>query len=208
MSEPTIESLQATIRSLNTTIDGLKDEVSTVSAEAKSHRQAKAELKRQLDTATEQVTTLTTERDDFKTKLGNAPSTFREENERLKGEIRSRNHKDVFKRLAKDAKVRDEAVDDLWELSKYKPESDDVDEGKITGLIGDLTKTRSWLVQSGEANPTEPPAGGKTPITTPPSPRGPGAGRGAAEQPTAGSVAQIVNDRWAKSGSAHDSGRL
>jgi hypothetical protein len=90
----------------------------------------------------------------------------------LRAELREIKHRAVFDKIAADLKAKPEALRDLWELSKYTPETDVADEAKIKELIGEQAKSRSYLFT--EAAPSEP--GKAKPAET--KPPGPGNNRG------------------------------
>lgn len=89
----------------------------------------------------------------------------------LEAEVRTRDHRAVFDRLARAAGVREDGLDDLWQLSGYKPESDAPDEAALTATIADQKGKRGYLfgqgqgqAEGGKADPPAPkpgPAGGK-----------------------------------------------
>lgn len=92
-------------------------------------------------------------------------SASAKEVERLTSELRNRDHRKVFDRLATDLKARPEALDDLWKLSGYTPEADTVDEQALKALISKQTKTRAYLFDGTHTSSTDPagkPVSGKT----------------------------------------------
>jgi hypothetical protein len=101
---------------------------------------------------------LTEERDGLKKELDELkakpvdPSAMQ-----LRAELREIKHRKVFDRIASELRARPEALDDLWKLSGYTPETDIADEVKLKEVIGEQAKTRAYLFDSG----TTPADGGK-----------------------------------------------
>jgi hypothetical protein len=168
-------------------------------------KKANAELTTERDTLKASVGTLTTERDTLASKANAAPDEKDKKISELTDSLRGIKHRAVFDKLAKTADVRDEAKDDLWAALQYKPEADEADEAKLSGLVTEALKGRAYMVQadpqagSGVAGATRP-----APIVQP-SAAGPGAARGSSpsvSQTSAKSVMQIVAERAAKAGIA------
>jgi hypothetical protein len=84
------------------------------------------------------------ERDELK--KSPAPEDVVKERDALKGQIRSGKHRAAFDAAAKAAKVRPEALDDLWELSKLDTSADEPDAKAIEAAIGDKVKARPYLL--------------------------------------------------------------
>lgn len=138
-----------------------------------------AELERQLgdvtakhDALATQVTTLTTERDDFKAKFETLPNALRDENAKLVGQIRDREHKDAITGLIGDPKsglkLRPDAVDALLKVAGYDATNHVDDSGKpdvekIKTTLGEAVKAAPWAVQSevSDGKPQPGPAGGR-----------------------------------------------
>jgi hypothetical protein len=78
----------------------------------------------------------------------------RKEADTLKAELRTIKHRQVFDQQAKDAKVRPEALEDLYRLSEYKAEADVPDPDAIKTLIADQAKARPFLFGDGQAAQT------------------------------------------------------
>lgn len=130
-------------------------------------------LASQVDDHAERLEKLGSEYTDFKSRVETTPDQLAQEVDRLKGEIRVRDHRAAFEKLATAAKVRPEAIADLWALSKYTPETDLPDEKHLRGLIDDAKSTRGYLFDSSEPS---------KPSTTAPKPI-PAPGRGAGSDP-------------------------
>jgi len=134
------------IASLQKRIDELTGENATIRAEAKNRRLKGKTLQEEVDGLKAQVTTLTTERDNLKTVATAQPSELQAEVDSLRAKLRDRDHRDKFKELAKAQGVTDpKAQDDLWSLSGYKAETDQIDETKITAAITSSLAGRDWL---------------------------------------------------------------
>jgi hypothetical protein len=101
----------------------------------------------------------------------------------LTGQLRELKHRTAFEKLAK-GKVRDEAVDDLYQLSGYKPEADDPDEAALGQLLTDQLAKRPLFAApaptepAAPAAPARPGAPTKGVVTTPVAAAG-DSGRGA-----------------------------
>jgi chromosome segregation ATPase len=174
------------IASLQKRIDELTQEKAVLASEAKSRRLKAKAIAEENETLKSTVGALTTERDALKSRAEAAPHELQAQVDEYKGKLRDRDHRDKFKALAHAAGVtQDKALDDLWQLSGYKAEADEVDDAKITAAITGALAGRDWL----KAAPAPVGANGKpaAPATTTAqvaahdtrSP-GPGASRGGA----------------------------
>jgi hypothetical protein len=110
----------------------------------------------------------------------------------LEGQIRTRAHRDAFDRLAKEAGVKPGAIEDLFQLSGYKAESDDVDEAAIGQVLAAQKTQRGHLF----ADPAAPPG---TPAPPAPPKPGPAGGKGG----TTASGAPVVSEDLVKSDPAY-----
>jgi chromosome segregation ATPase len=166
------------IASLQKRVDDLTGELATIRAEAKSRRIKGKALGEENDTLKTQLATLTTERDTLAAAAKAQPHELQVQLDEYKGKLRDRDHRDKFTTLAKAAGVtQDKALDDLWQLSGYKAEADEIDDTKITAAITSTLKDRDWLKAapaSGDAT-TPPPSGANATLQS-----GPGAHRGGA----------------------------
>lgn len=151
MSDALIASQQAEINRLN-------GELAKVRSEAKEHRIAKRKAVEELETLkkggdgetaklTKQVADLTGERDEWKAKAEANPGVLQTKIDELTGKIRTRDHTDAFKELAKDAGVLQEqtALDDLWKATEWKADSDAVDKAGLKAKITEALAARPWL---------------------------------------------------------------
>ena len=162
------------IRSLNARITELTNDNASLRAEAKDRRIKAKTVTAERDELKAQLGTLTTDRDTWKGKAEAAPGDKDRRIAELEGTIRTRDHKDAFNRLAKDAGVRTDAVDDLWNLSGYKADTDQVDEARINQLIGEARTGRAYLFSTAGETPAAGSGEPKKPLSPPP-----GSGRGA-----------------------------
>jgi len=96
---------------------------------------------------------------------------LRVENETLKQQLRNRTHGDVFRRLAKEAGADERAIDDLYVLSGYKADKDDIDEAKLKTMVEELKAKKPLHFPA-------PAVEGETPATEPEVRRVPAADRG------------------------------
>lgn len=212
MAEVTIESLTKDVAAKDKRIDELTHELSETRSEARDRRLELREANKKLEDATATTAKVTTERDTLQKRIETDPNEWREKAVRLEGEIRSRDHRAAFDRLAKLANVDEANLDDLFVLSGYKPDGD-VDDAKINTVIAEAVKTRPRMLKAADAAPTvptgTPPAPrGAQPIATPPTTRGPGIGPSAVPQPKANTTEQLVQNRAAKSGVSYGQTRL
>lgn len=135
------------------------------------------------------------ERDELSAKLTAEPGEHLREIERLKGELRTRDHRETFKRIAAEAQAAPGAIEDLWTLSGYRAEGDQPDEVRIRELVEGAKASRPYLFQG------KPAEAGKTegPPAAPVRPPGPGLSRGVPDA-TSGGVAvrqaQLRDPNW------------
>ncbi len=105
-------------------------------------------LTAQLATAQEQLAALTAERESLHSALVQigaerdelqdhlqSPDELTAELTALKQQIRDRAHKDVFAKLAKDAKVKEAAIEHLWKVSGVNAEADEPDEKALADVV-------------------------------------------------------------------------
>jgi predicted nucleic acid-binding Zn-ribbon protein len=164
-----IDRLKSENQKLTRDLAGAQDDLKEVRAEARDRRHENKAL------AT-QVAELTTDRDKYRTLSEQDPEGLRTQVSDLTGKLRERNHLDAFQKVARNLKVTDEKrIADLYALSGYKPEADQIDEAVITSTIQATVKERSYLL-----DPTPPPAaaGAAQPAA--------GAANGAATSPAGG----------------------
>jgi hypothetical protein len=109
-------------------------------------------LTRQVSDLSGKLTTAETARDGFQSRL------------------RSSTHKQAFKDSALAARVDPKAVDALWRLSGYEPDSDDVSPEAIAGLVAKAREDSPYAFLKDEpvvvVDPNAPPAPLKKPIDT------------------------------------------
>ena len=97
----------------------------------------------------------------------------------LRAELRELKHRKVFDRIASELKARPEALEDLWKLSGYTPETDLADEDKLKELITTQAKTRSYLFDTGTVSDA---TGERQPLVKPAVGGGQGTGHAGAPQ--------------------------
>jgi hypothetical protein len=86
------------------------------------------------------------ERDQYKAAIEAEPHALQAQVNEYRGKLRDRDHRDKFRELAAAAGVTNpKALDDLYQLSGYKPEADEIDEKKLTAAIGQALQGRDWL---------------------------------------------------------------
>lgn len=66
--------------------------------------------------------------------------------EKLQGSLRADRHKAAFKQAAKEAKVRDDAHDDLWDALKLPLDSDEPDAEKIAKAVKAGVEKRKYML--------------------------------------------------------------
>jgi FtsZ-binding cell division protein ZapB len=154
------EGASSLIDSLNRRIAELQSELADTKSEAKKRRLEVKGLREELQKTqaelqefAEGFEALDQEYNQFKAQAEAHPSELQARIDELTGQIRTRTHRDVFDRIARDAKLRPEAVEDAWKLSGYQAESDEVDEAKLASLIGEVVKTRPHWLDTGETPP-------------------------------------------------------
>lgn len=183
----------AVISSLNARIEKLSAENADYRRRAKSRGEKATKLEADLAEALGKITTLTGERDKLRLDLKAAPGAAQAELDKLKGEIRKRDHRAAFDKVAGEQRVRPEALDDLWSLAGINTDGETVDAEAITGLVSAALEARPYLVQSEAGNPA-PQAAPQQPTQLPP---GPGAGRsGGSGGRFTPSAAQMADPRW------------
>ena len=150
-------------------------------------------LKADNDKLNAKVASLTSDRDKWKgdaeghskriaelEKSAGDPEGHKKKVEELSAQLRTITHKTAFAKAAKAADAHEDDIDDLFTLSGYKAEKDDIDEKVIGDLVADLkTKKPRFFQQqsSGQQSTTSQ----STQSITPGQQRSiPGAGRGGA----------------------------
>ncbi len=136
------------------------------------HKELRAENKDHrlnAEKATEQLTAMQADRDQWKTKYeASSPEAYEAKIADLTGKVRGLTHRQAFEAAAKTLKVSDSArIADLFALSGYKPDADEIDQAKLTEVIGDALKGRPWLLDAEAATLTPTPA--PTPATPQPA---------------------------------------
>lgn len=223
------EASSGLIQSYKEQIAALQADNNKLRNEAAKRRHKNQELQAKLDEVTEDRNTLAlgfeeleAKHKELETRTSTAPSELQAENAALKQQIRTRDHKEVFKRLAMlpEHGVREEAVNDLWDLSGYKAEGESADEAKMQELIKAKligrdhfkrptveTTTAAADAAQAEANAK---AAANAAIKTPATPPGPGAARTTSDTTPAAvqTVLDRVNREFAKHSITGNDGRL
>lgn len=110
---------------------------------------------------------LAVERDSYRLQAdGNAQ---RERAEALAGQLRALRHQERFRTLAREAGADPATAEDLWTLSGYQPESDDVDDAALGAVIAGLKRSRPRFF---DAQPPDAPAPASAPKPAPARGRG------------------------------------
>lgn len=158
----------------------------------------------------------------WREELGNDPhfGKLAEEIESLRGQIRDGKHKQVFDRKAVELGYNPATLEDVWGLSGYKADGDEVDEPALESTLKTLLQSKPWLGKSAEVSaepgkggtPTQAQGatvqtngkavpGGTQPLNVQPSQAGAGIGRGSPEtgKPLV-TVAERVNAMFAATG--------
>lgn len=174
----------ALIASLNQRINELTGQLTNLKAALKQERGDRRAAAEERDTLRAQVATLTTERDTALSAAKAAPDDLRKQIADLQGQIAQRDHRDAFRAAARAAKVKDAALDDLYNLSGLKPGEAPPKAEDFAEFLAAQKEARSWAFDTedspGQGNgPTlGQPAGGPPPIRLAPAAPPPGAGRG------------------------------
>jgi hypothetical protein len=124
--------------------------------------------------------TASKERDTLKAQVGN-PDEHRKRADELEHKLRVVTHKAEFSKIAEDAGVHRDMIDDLFELSGYKPAKDEIDPKAFHDLIGDMKKSKPRYF----ADPAQQAAAAAAGHYDPKVQRTvPGSGRGASHDPS------------------------
>jgi hypothetical protein len=164
--------------------EGAAESFVRIAAQRAKFKTAVKGLTAERDTLKTEVERLRAENAELKTKTDTSLSAQRVLE--LEAKIRDRDHKDAFTRIAESKGARTDAISDLWQLSGYKAEKDEIDEAAIGALIDEQRSKRAYLFGDG--------AGSKGAETPPPKP-GVGSGQGGK---SAGTPDLIADDdpRW------------
>ena len=136
MSEDNEDNVEKTVEAeidYKTEYSTLKAEIARLHEEAAGHRRKK----REAETALEK----------YQAEDGDWQSKYND----LNTKVREKSHKEAFTKVAKDLKVRDEALEDVWALSKYTPEGDEPDEAHLKGLVKGLVEAKPYFLAPEEA---------------------------------------------------------
>jgi hypothetical protein len=155
-----------------------KAEVEKLTGQIKERDEKLAAMEADLDTFAQGF-------EELESQLQTDPDGLRARIGELEGELWTRDTRSTFDRLAKDAKVRDEARDDLWSVLGLSPDGEtEITEEVIRERMGEAVKARAYMLQSepetgnGAAGAAQ---GRSVPGGLQSKPPGPGVGRGAPE---------------------------
>ena len=167
---PSETAEMANVSEIQTAIDILKVEnerltglTSTLTSERDTH-------KREHESAAK-------ERDQLKAQVG-TPDEHRKRADELEHKLRVVNHKAEFSKIAEDAGVHRDMIDDLFALSGYNPSRDEVDPKAFHDLMSEMKKSRPKFF----ADPAAEAANGQ--VATQTARQVPGAGRGTSHDAT------------------------
>ena len=164
--------LQSEIARLTAENVKLHSENKTHRLKRKRTNEENATLKTEFDNARKQV-------EDLNNQVSSNPDEWRDKYETLRNQVTTDKHKTTFSKIAKELRVRDEAVEDLYSLSGYKVEGDEPDETAIKGLIGGVVKAKPYMISPEEPQQAKVPAPVKSSSTP-----GPGVARTSLESAT------------------------
>jgi hypothetical protein len=133
-----------TISILNTQLTKANGEAATRRSQNKELRTQLADAQAKLATALAGVTSLTTDRDGWKTKAEAAPGEQGARILELETTLRGITHRTAFDKAALAGKARPEALDALWAVSGYKAEGDAPDAAKITEAVTALATSQPY----------------------------------------------------------------
>jgi predicted nuclease with TOPRIM domain len=137
-----IARLRAENKKLAGDVASLAEELRDVRAEARDRRHENKGL-------AQQVADLTKDRDGWKQKVEAEPHELQTKLGEVTTRLRDVTHRRAFETVAARLKVTDPTrQSDLWALTGYTPDTDEVDEKKITRVIQDALKGRPWLADA------------------------------------------------------------
>lgn len=147
MSEPTTDR----------TSEHLLRQVERLTAEAEQARAALATITRDRDALAESRTKIEAELNLTKAQ----PVQLQRELDALKGQIRTRDHRDAFSKAAVEAGVRPDAIGDLFTLSGYKAERDEIEPGAFNTILQSAKTERPFLFGGSSEGAKTPPGQGR-----------------------------------------------
>lgn len=158
------------IASLNDRVARLEREKAELQAEKGKHISTKKKAMRELDTLRRQVEDLTKARDEWKGKAEAAPGDQAKRITELEGQIRRRDHKDVFAAALAGQLNEKVTVDDLWSKIGYEPGEKLPAADQLKELIGKARDAAPYLFapeggqaqgQAAQTQPAAPPWAGR-----------------------------------------------
>lgn len=157
-------------------VSDLHKQLAEANGEAKKHRLRARKANDELDEARKQVDALTADRDNLQGRLAAAPDALQSEVDRLKGEIRTRDHRDAW--AAVKGELHDRVtVEKLWAEIGYTPGDQVPTAEQITEQVAAAREVAPFLFKTAEtANDASRGANGAQ--SNGGLPPGPGYGRG------------------------------
>lgn len=122
-------------------------EANAESASRKSKLRDLVETKKNLQA---ELDARTKERDELATKVSQGPQDLQLKLEETQGKYRELLHRGTFEKVAKSLGANETALQDLYSLSGYKPESDEVDEERIKAVVSSTLEARPYFLATKE----------------------------------------------------------
>jgi hypothetical protein len=146
-------------------ITDLDAQLRAANAESMKRKQANRDLRAQVAQLTEQVTSLTTDVNRWKTQATAEPDAVAQENVRLKAEIQKRDNQSAWLKVVGKELHPKATVEKIWQEIGYQPGDTVLTEDKIKEQISLAKESAPYLFQvNGEETPqngSEEPKGGK-----------------------------------------------
>ena len=149
MSQELIDSLNKRVSELETKNTNL---TVALRGERKDAKAAKEQLDDLLAKADKEFSGFDAEKadlqaqlDEWKAKAESTPGEQATEVERLKGEIRTRDHRDEWGKVIGKELHEKASIEDIWQKVGYKPEADKIDPAQITEFVGKAREAAPYL---------------------------------------------------------------
>lgn len=181
----------ALIQSLQKRVEELSNENTSLKSENKDRRIKSKKFGDELEQLRNQVKTLATERDTFKSAAEAKPGEIAARNAELEAQLRTRDHRDAFAAVSTfdfagpDGKAKKFRLADgvkpeaVWQLSQYKAEGETPDAKAVSARYTAALQAHPYLF----AEATDTAAGAAPrPITVSAREGGPGAGKGTSSE--------------------------
>lgn len=147
---------------LNRRVADLERELAETRAESKKHRLAKRDLQKQMEEVSQGFKALDGEHKALKERALAAPGTLAAEVERLKGEIRTRDHKDAWSSI-KDQLNEKVSVEKVWAEIGYQPGDTPPTPDQIKEQLGKAREAAPYLFKPAGETPAPAPGGAQQP---------------------------------------------